>query len=488
MTNKSYDGARYSTLTLINAGNVAGLKAVCTYNSGSADPAQSSPVLYNDRLYVSVGQLTVAVEPTTCREIWRYDWVLKGKALSVTNRGVAIKDGLLVRGTPDGFLIALDMADGSLKWQRQITSAEESHYLSMPPMIVGDAVIYGTAGADWGGQGWIGAFKLANGEEIWRYNVLPAGETGGTSWESPASIAHGGGSFWTPVAVDRASNLVFVPIGNPAPDFFGSVRPGDNAHTNSMAVLDITTGKPQWVPQYVAHDVHDWDLSQTSPLLSAEIKGRQRNIVVVSGKDGRMRIVDRDSHETLFDIALVKQENSDAPVTVEGVHICPGLLGGQEWSSSAYDATRHIVISPLVNWCGTEHLDPAVPVHKPGEHYYGGKIVQDPIDQAQGILSAVDVSIGTVKWKMENQAPMLANVTATAGGIAFAGDLKGTLFAVSSDDGRVLLRYNLGSSAGGGMISYAINGKQYLAAVSGPVSAFFPGGTGQTSVTVLALP
>ncbi len=489
MTNKSYDGHRYVMLDQINTQNVAGLKEVCTFDTGVEAPAQSAPVLYENRLYLTTGQTTVAIDPTTCKEIWRYEWVLKGKALSKPNRGPAIKDGRLVRGTSDGYLIALDMNDGKLLWEKQITSAENSHYLSMPAMIVGDVIIYGTAGADWGSRGWIGAFKLENGEELWRYHALPMpGEPGAETWGTPEALEHGGGSFWTPVAVDRVNNLVYIPVGNPAPDFFGDVRKGINLYTNAAVALDLKTGQPVWSKQFVPHDVRDWDLSQTSPLITAEVQGKSRNLVVVSGKDGCLRLIDRDTHEVLSDLAISKQENTDAPVTVEGVHICPGLLGGQEWSSSAYDPSRKITVSPMVNWCGTAHRDAEAPVHKAGEHYYGGKIDQDPIDEARGVLAAVDVTSGKLRWRIETSAPMLANVTATAGGVIFAGDLKGTLYAVNADDGNVLLRYPLGASAGGGMLTYALSGKQYVAAVSGPVSAFFGGGKGTAKLTVLALP
>ena len=489
MTNKSYDGQRFVALDQINVGNVAGLKPVCSFDSGVEAPAQSTPVLYDGKLFLSVGQTTLAIDGRNCAEVWRHEWQLKGKALSKPNRGVAIKDGRVVRGTSDGYLIALDMADGKLLWSHQMTSADSSHYLSMPAMIVGDRVIYGTAGADWGGRGWIGAFRLDNGEEPWRFNALPQpGEPGADTWGSEDALKHGGGSFWTPVSVDRATNVVYVPVGNPAPDFFGDVRKGANLYTNSAVALDLATGKPLWTQQFVAHDERDWDLSQTSPLVSVESAGKRRDILVVSGKDGRLRLVDRASHALLADIALVKQENTEAPVTVEGVHICPGLLGGQEWSSSAFDPKRGLVISPMVNWCGTAHREPNAPVHKVGEHYYGGKIDQDPLADARGVLSAVEVSSGTVCWKTELPAPMLANVTVTAGGLVFAGDLGGTFYAVNADNGEVLLRHPMGASAGGGLISYALSGKQYVAVVSGPVSAFFGGGTGTTKLTLLASP
>ena len=452
MTNKSYDGQRCVALDQINAKNVAGLKEVCTIDTGVAAPAQSSPVLYKGHIYFSIGQTTLAVDAKTCAEVWRYEWKLKGKALSTPNRGIAIKDGRIVRGTSDGFLISLGMDDGKLLWERQIASYEESHYLSMPAMIVGDMVIYGTAGADWGSRGWIGAFRLEDGSEIWRYEALPKpGEPGSETWSKLEALAHGGGSFWTPVSVDRAKNLVYVPVGNPAPDFYGDVREGVNLFTNSIVALDLATGKPVWVKQFVPHDTHDWDLTQVSPLVTADVQGKSRNMIVVSGKDGRLRLVDRDTHEVMHDIPLAKQENGEAPVTVEGVHVCPGLLGGQEWSSSAFDPARGIAISPMVDWCGTAMREKEPPVHAVGVHYYGGTIKQDPIEQARGVLSAVDVGTGAVRWTVDAAAPMLANVTATSGGVIFAGDLKGTLYAVNSDNGEVLLRYALGASAGGGL-------------------------------------
>lgn len=489
MTNKSYDGQRYVALDQINARNVSGLKEICTFDTGVLAPAQSSPLLYDGRIYFTAAQTTVAMDAKTCKELWRYDWQLKGKMLSPVNRGLAMKDGRLVRGTSDGYLIALSMTDGKLLWERQITSFEESHYLSMPAMIVDDTIIYGTAGADWGGQGWIGGFSLQDGKEIWRYDALPKSNTpAAATWGKQDALAYGGGSYWTPVSVDRAKNIVFIPTGNPAPDFYGEVRPGDDLGTNSAVALDLKTGKLLWSKQFVAHDTHDWDLSQTGPLLRAKVKGKLRNVIMVSGKDGRLRAVDRDSSKTLYDIAISKQENVDKVATATPTHVCPGLLGGQEWSSTAYDPKRGMTFSPMVNWCGMVSHDATAPVHQVGVHFYGGKILQDPIDQARGVLAAVDVESGKLRWKVDAPAPMLANVTATSGGVVFAGDLKGTLYAVDADKGTVLLRYPLAASAGGGILTYEIEDKQYLAAISGSVSAFFGGGNETVKLTLLALP
>jgi alcohol dehydrogenase (cytochrome c) len=489
MTNKSYDGQRHVLLDQINTKNVGSLKEACTYDSGLAVQAQSTPLLYDGRIYLTAAQTTIAIDARTCKEIWRHEWKVKGKALSTVNRGAAIKDGRLIRGTADGYLIALSMADGAPLWEKQITSIEESHYLSMPPLIVDDAIIYGAAGADWGGQGWIGAFSLKDGSELWRYGVLPAPDSpAAKSWGSAQAIAHGGGSFWTPVSLDREKGVLFIPVGNPAPDFYGESRPGANEGADTAAAIDVKTGKLIWARQFVPHDTHDWDLSQTSPLLTATVDGKKRDLVIVSGKDGRLRIVDRDTSDVLHDLVVSKQENADKPATEAPMHICPGLLGGQEWSSSAYDPDKGLVFSPMVDWCGTVSHQAEAPVHQVGVHFYGGGIVQDPIDQARGVLAAVDVASGKIRWKFEAPAPMLANVTATSGGIVFAGDLKGDFYALEEDSGKALLTYKLPASAGGGLFSYALDSKQYVAALSGSVSAFFGGGKETTKLTVLTLP
>lgn len=489
MTNKSYDGHRYVELGQITPGNVAGLKEACVFDTGVQAPAQSSPLLYQGKFYFTAGQTTVAIDAATCKPVWRHEWKLDGKILSPVNRGAAIKDGRLVRGTSDGHLIALSMADGKLLWDRKITSYEESHYLSMPPVIVDDRVIYGTAGADWGGRGWIGAFDLKDGTELWRYTGLPEpGAAGSETWGEPKALEHGGGSYWTPVSVDRDRGVVYVATGNPAPDFFGEVRPGSDFGSNTAVALDLQTGRVIWARQFTPHDTHDWDLTQVSPLLHTEVNGKLRDVVMVSGKDGYLRAVDRDTSEVLYQLAISRQEGAGNVATATPTHVCPGLLGGQEWSSTAYDAPRGLAISPLVDWCGMVSHEASPPQHQVGVHFYGGKIEQEPIDQARGVLAGVDVATGRLRWKFEAPAPMLANVTATSSGIIFAGDLKGTLYAVDSGTGKALLRYPLHASAGGGMLTYDQGGKQYLAVISGSVSGFFGGGNDTVKITVLTLP
>src|SRR5207302_1895326 len=141
--------------------------------------------------------------------------------------------------------------------------------------------------ANWGAKNWIGAFQLATGEPVWRFNLIPDdNEPGADSWKDPKAREHGGGSLWTPLALDVDQGIVYVPVGNPSPDFYGSVREGDNLYTNSALALDVHTGKLLWYRQFISNDVHDADLSQVSPIFSATVRGKARKLITVSGKDG----------------------------------------------------------------------------------------------------------------------------------------------------------------------------------------------------------
>jgi alcohol dehydrogenase (cytochrome c) len=485
---KDYAGQRFVDFNQINASNAARLRPVCIYRSNSANPTQTNPVVYNGVMYLTVDQSIVAIDAVTCRERWTYNWRVKGQILSPTNRGAALKDGRIIRGTADGYLIAVDMEKGTLLWSRKIADAGKSQYLSMPPLIVGDLVMYGPAGADWGAKNWIGAFKLENGEEVWRFNLIPeANEPGADSWTNPQAREHGGGSVWTPLSYDAEKGVVFVPVGNPAPDFYREVRPGTNLYTDSVVALDVKTGRLLWYKQFVANDMHDWDLSQVSPIFRAAVNGKTRNLMTVTGKDGLLRMLDRDSRELLYEMAITTRENADAEPSVSGAHICPGLLGGMEWNGPAYNAKTNTLFVATVDWCGTFKKFEKAPEFALNAHYYGGAVDPDPRDKAKGWLQAIDVGTGKVRWRNQWPTPIVAGVTVTSGNVLFTGDLNNDFLVIDTRDGKTLYSFNTGGSVAGGVISYQIGDKQYVATTSGVVSGFF-GGSGTSAVIVFALP
>src|SRR6516165_4012487 len=481
-----YAGTRFIDLKEITPANAKSLRPVCLYRSEQAASVQTSPLVYQGVMYLTFGRATVAIDAKTCRERWSYMWQPKAQEVSPTNRGAAIKDGRLVRGTADGYLIALDMADGSLQWSQPIASFAGGQYLSMPPLILEDLIIVGASGADFGAKNWIGAFKLESGEPVWKFNLIPdPGEPGAETWENPESLKHGGGSLWTPLSLDTKAGIVYLPVGNPAPDFYGELRPGANLYTDSLVALDAKTGKLLWYRQFIPHDVHDADLSQVSPLFTTMIDGKSHDAIAVSGKDGLLRLLDRSSREQFYEVPITTRENVDAIPTVEGVHRCPGLLGGMEWNGPAYDPGSNTLFVPAVDWCGTFSKAPKDPPIMQGMHYYGGAVASDPREKSKGWLTALDASTGKERWKYASPTPLVAGVTATSGGVLFTGDLNNDFLVLDAKTGHVLYRFNTGGSIGGGVITYELDGKQYVAATSGMVSAFF-GGSGLPAVVIFA--
>jgi alcohol dehydrogenase (cytochrome c) len=304
-----YAGSRFVDLKQITAANAKELRPICLYRSEQSASVQTSPLIYGGVMYLTFGRATVALDAQTCRERWTYIWQPKGQEISPANRGAAIKDGRLVRGTADGYLIALDMADGSLLWSQPIASAAGGQYLSMPPLIFEDLILVGPSGADFGAKNWIGAFRLETGEPVWKFNLIPdPGQPGAETWENQEALKHGGGSLWTPLSLDAKAGIVYLPVGNPAPDFYGEIRPGANLYTDSLVALDAKSGKLLWYKQFIPHDVHDADLSQVSPLFETTIDGKRHDVISVSGKDGLLRLLDRNSHDQFYEVPITTRE------------------------------------------------------------------------------------------------------------------------------------------------------------------------------------
>lgn len=486
--NHDYAGARFVEANQITSANAATLRPVCLYQSKERVPAQTSPLVYEGVLYFTTTHYTVAIDATDCRLRWEYLWTARAKEVFPPNRGAAIKDGKLVRGTPDGYLIALSLQTGALLWSQQIADSKQGYFFSMPPLIYQDLVVIGTAGSEWAAKGWVGAFRLSDGTAVWKFKTIPdPGEPGSETWgKDPEIAAHGGGSVWTPFAFDQEKGWIYVPVGNPAPDFYDEARPGANLYTSSLVALDVRTGKMQWYFQTVPHDVHDWDLPQVSPVFATSVSGKKRNVVAASGKDGLLRLIDRDTHELLYTVPFITRENVDVPLG-DAVRVCPGPLGGAEWNGPAYDPATNTLFEPANDWCAIIQKD-SKPPHFDAEFYMGGLPHLDPWDKARGRLTAFDASTGKERWRYDASKPMLAGVTATSSGLLFTGETAGDVIALDAGSGKVLYRFHAGGPVAGGVITYEIRGKQYVAAVSGFMSKFFElngGDQGGTPTVIL---
>ncbi|MGA8223329.1 MAG: PQQ-binding-like beta-propeller repeat protein [Candidatus Acidiferrales bacterium] len=476
--NHDYAGQRYVDLKQITPGNANSLHPVCLYQTKERVPTQTNPLEYDGTLYITTMHYTIALDATDCRLRWEHLWKAQGREVFRTNRGAAIKDGKIVRGTSDGFLIALNAQTGEQIWSKQIANPERGYFFSMPPLLYEDLILIGTAGSEWAAKGWVGAFRLKDGEPVWKFNTVPdPGEPGSETWgKDPEIIQHGGGSVWTPFSFDAEKGWVYVPVGNPSPDFFDEVRPGANLYTSSLVALDARTGKLEWYYQTNPHDVHDWDLPQVSPLFRTTVNGKSRNVVAISGKDGLLRLADRDTHEILYTVPFATRENVDVPLG-DAVRVCPGALGGAEWSGPAYDPAGNTLFLPANDWCNIIKKDKEPP-HFDAPLYLGGLPHFDPWEKARGRLTAFDASTGKERWRYDSPKPMLAGVTATSAGLLFTGEFSGDFLALDAATGKARYRFNTGGPVAGGVITYAALGKQYVAVMSGYVSEFFALGGG----------
>jgi PQQ-dependent dehydrogenase (methanol/ethanol family) len=489
MSNHDYGGQRFVDLKQINRQNVASLKPVAMYQVADMNAFHTNPVIAGGLMFITVKDSTIALDATTLKVRWRYDRKPKGKEGWPLNRGVAIKDGMVIRGTHDGYLIAIDAATGKLIWDRALVEMNKHEGgFTMAPVIFGDLIIIGPAGSELGVKGWVGAFKLSNGEQVWRFNTVPDdGEPGSETWEKADAKLKGGGAVWAPLSLDIEQGLVYVPVANPAPDFYGEARPGNNLYTCSMVALDVRTGKLKWFYQLVPHDLHDWDTTQVSPLFSTTIAGKTRRLVATAGKDGLLHVLDRDTHEQVYEVPVTTRLNTDVPLTREGVRACPGVLGGVQWNGPAFNAGTNMLYVNAVDWCGT-FSKAAEDRYVEGQFYMGGSVRADAPEKSRGWLTAVDASSGAVRWKYESSRPMLAAVTTTSANLIFTGELLGDFLALDAKTGEVLYRFNTGGRMNGGVVTYAINGKQYIAVATGAANAFWAVPPGSATIVLFALP
>jgi alcohol dehydrogenase (cytochrome c) len=480
MYNKSYTGQRFSGLDQINVGNAARLTPTCIFQPAEIGSFQAAPIVYGGLMYITTPYNTFAINPATCAKAWEHNYPVDSTPVSLS-RGAAIYKGKLFRVMSNGHLVALDARTGKLLWDVWLSAKQYGYWLSAAPVAYDGMVFMGTAGADWGANGVIYAFDADTGKKRWSFNVIPAGkEIGAKSWKKGAE--KGGGSFWSSFAIDREKGLIFVPIGNPAPDFNGALRPGDNLFTNSVVALDVKTGKLAWWVQQVPHDVHDWDTAAAPTIYNQGMRG----YMAVANKGGWLYLYDRGSHKLIAKPEISPHDNIDAPITTAGVHHCPGNIGGAEWNGAAYSPPAKALYINSVHWCGVTRL--TEDRYLEGSSYFDGDHTWDPIEQAQGFTRAFDAATGKELWSRHFNHPMLAAITPTAGGVLFTGTLDGDFLAMDAKDGKTLYRFNTGGAVASAPSTYLVDGKQYVAIASGNNSRSVWRTGGAMMVAIFSLP
>jgi len=485
MYNKGYTGQRYSKLTLVNTSNAAQLRPLCMYQLGEIGTFSTGPVMYEGLLYVTTHLGTYAINATSCKKVWTHQHVAQGPEMNATNKGVAIAGGRVIRGTQDGFLYALDAKTGAPLWERQVADWRVGEGIGAAPIVWNDIVYVAKAGGDWGIRGRMMAFKVEDGTLAWAFDLIPRGnETGASSWEKADSAEHGGGAAWVTYALDRATGTLFVPVGNPGPDYHKDMRPGANLFTISTVALDARTGTLKWWYQLRPNDDHDWDATVVSLFDVGN-----RKLVATAGKEGILHVVNRDDGKLVFKLPMTTLLNHDVPITKEGVRVCP--VAGVQWNGPAWSPATQLLYVNAIDWCTVFRLgpDPTWVATVPYTGLGNGWGSNDAIEKWAGWINAVDPRTGRMAWRVKWATPMYAGITPTAGNVLFTGDLNGNFLALDARNGQTLYSFNTGGPIAGGVITYEQGGRQYIAVASGSPSNFWTeANPGSPTIVVFALP
>jgi alcohol dehydrogenase (cytochrome c) len=479
--NNRLDGQRFSPLKEITPANAAQLGEVCRVQVDGPTTFHAGLVVIDGVIYTNTGRETLAINATTCAVRWKHTYTPEEDGSSPSNRGLAVLDGRVFRGTGDARLIALDAATGKLLWKNVIGAPHLGESASAAPLAWQGVVYMGIGGSELGIRGRVLAFDAQTGRELWRFNTIPMGdEKGAETWKRPASAKTGGGGIWGAMTLDPTTGELFVPVGNPWPDIDKGYRPGDNLFTNSIVVLDARTGALKWWHQTAPGDWQDLDLA-APPVLYRDSK--IRDIVAFGGKDGYVTGVDRDTRKVIFRTPVTTVEHVHKAPTPAGVRVCPGYAGGVEWNGPALDRLNKTLVTGAVDICFIVKL--GTTQYTPAEVSFGGTV--QPDGPATGWVTSIDSETGEVRWKYHAEKPVIAGVTPTEGNVTFTGDLAGNLLVFNSKTGEVAHKVQTGGALAGGVVTYEVAGRQYVAFASGNVSRLAFGALGIPSVVIMAL-
>ncbi|HEX5533233.1 MAG TPA: PQQ-dependent dehydrogenase, methanol/ethanol family [Actinomycetales bacterium] len=509
----AYNGQRYSPLDQINTENVKRLLPAWVFQAGttgliagaSTYSFEATPIVVDGIMFLSGWDGWVwALDAKTGVEIWRYKHAVPfdvSLCCGNVNRGVAVAQGKVFFVAANARLIALDATTGKSVWAKTYGDVRAGESATVAPLVVKNMVIVGSSGGEFGVRGHLDAFDLETGDHVWRcYTVPKPGEPGSETWPADGEAwARGGANCWVTSTFDPETNLLYVGTGNPAPDFDGEVREGDNLFTDSIIAVDVDSGQIRWHYQCTPHDV--WDYDSIAECILFEQDGRK--LLGHFDKNGYFFVVDRTNGELVqitpfvdrIDWGAITRDGRVTPRRYpdkegEPVHFYPGPAGAKEWTHASYSPKTGLFYVPVQDVGATatrrrREFKESIP-------YWGAGVQVDAEDMV-GSISAFDGS-GEEKWRWRNELPMCASTLATGGDLVFGGEPSGELNALDARTGEQLWQFQCGSGHHSSPSTYMVDGRQYVAVPvgwGGWAEGFLPGmlGAGHGSaLIVFALP
>jgi alcohol dehydrogenase (cytochrome c) len=473
-------GERHSSLTQITPANVRSLEPAWIWQAQSNAGLHAATSLVLDGvLYTVQGPNTVvALDADTGWVRWTYSYQPGPDALTGygrINRGLAILGDLLFMGTLDAHVVAISTYTGKLVWDVAVADASPCsgcYGITGAPLVVKDKVIVGLGSGDQPTRGAIAAFDAASGKPAWRFNTVPApGEPGNDTW-SGESWRTGGVGAWNTGSYDADLNLIYWGTGNPYP-FDPDARLGDNLYSNSVVALDADTGTLKWHYQFTPHDVWDWDSTQIPVLTDLHWQGRTRKVMLWANRNGLMYVLDRTTGQLLLGRPFVEVnwmsgfDEKGRPVLVpergaksDSALIRPAAyVGATVWQPPSYSPNTGLFYVPAWDMAPVGNATPA--------------------NAGYGALRAFDPLTGERKWEFKKdksdrqgygeRSLQFAGVLTTASDLLFAGVGDGYFYALNAITGQVLWQAPVAGKVWSGPMSYAVNGKQYIAVAAGNI-------------------
>ena len=494
-----YFSQRHSPLRQIDPANVKGLEMKWVFQNQVFGAWQSTPLVVDGIMYVTQRPNDVlAVDAKTGRAFWQYRHSVSPDArvcCGSNNRGVAILGDMLYMGTLDAHLVALDAKNGRPLWNVTVGDPKLGYSITMAPLVVKDKVLVGVGGGEYGIRGFIAAFDAKTGKEAWRFYTIPGpGEPGHDTWKGDAWKT-GGGSIWVTPSYDPALNLTYWGVGNPGPDWNPDQRPGDNLYTDSVVALDADTGTLKWHFQFTPNDAYDYDSVQVAVLADINWLGTPVRALFWANRNGFFYVLDRATGRFLTGEPFVKVnwasrlDERGRPVPTPqppGQPTFPGNQGGTNWYSPSFSPrTGLFYVSAWEGYATIYRKEESRYV--PGRIFSGGGFsVLTPVPGAPGVrigrstpinnwtdavghgaVMAIDPNTGKTKWKFDQFDVTDSGILTTATDLLFTGGREGYFYALDARTGAELWTASLGGQIVNAPISYSVNGKQYVAVISG---------------------
>jgi alcohol dehydrogenase (cytochrome c) len=481
---------RHSQLTQISPANAGDLTLKWVYQSRSLDKHEVTPLVVDGVMYtIQSPNDVVALNAATGKTIWQYSHKpaegTRNPCCGNLTRGVAILGDKLFLAALDARMIALDAKTGKELWNTQIADYKQAYAMTVAPIVVKDKVIAGVAGGEHGVRGFLAAYDVETGKEVWRFNTVPGpGEPGYETWlgkdgKPGENYLHGGAPIWVTGSYDPETNLTMWGTGNAGPDYNGDNRLGDNLYTSSVIALDADTGKLKWHYQFSPHDEFDWDATQVPVLADITIQGRPRKTMMWANRNGVFYVLDRTNGQFLSGKSFVKTnwytgfDEKGRPMrapgvlpTLEGTLVYPGNQGGTNWYNPSFSPVTGLFYIPAwENGSSIYRKNEAPPEFEDGKSFTGGGPGRGTAgtDEVFSSIVAMDPNTGNRKWTFRLGAPSTeGGVLTTASNMLFAGGRDGQFVALNAADGKLLWETNLGPSVSAGPMTYMVNGKQYV--------------------------